>query len=220
MLEETDSLPATGRESILAFLFLPTCYMDPSWWSAYKLPEALCRRLAEDPRSHRHLSRRVLREMDLDRPACLNLPPAATRLAVMYEQRLGRLLVLAGLTLLSPSISSVLHREERQRIKSDVGDDGYEFAVRRGRFLLQQSHLGDVLPADSPADFNVSIQRCRGLGMGALAGALCDAPAGLVRRLQLKFPKDSVGRYWRPLAVKPAEFMRLFTLLDLQADVV
>ena len=201
----------------MAFLFLPTRYMDPSWWNFHGLPTCLHRRLLADPRSHRHLSRRVLREMGLD-CSCPELSPAVTRLALMDEKRLDRLLVLAGLTLLSPSISSVLRRDERQRIKSGVGADGYEFSVRRGRFLLQQSRLGDVLPAGSPADFDAVTDRCRGLGMGALAAALRDAPATLVRRMQLKFPKASVERHWRPLAAKPSEFMTLFTLLDRQAD--
>ena len=205
---------------VIAFFFLPTRYMDPSWWNSWELPEGLQRRLAAEPGNHRHLSRRLLGEMGMGSTECLELSPAATRLALMDGQRLDRLLVLAGLTLISPSVSGALRREETQRIKSGFGVDCYEFAVRRGKFLLQQSRLGDVLPAQSPAEFDRPIERCRGLGMGALAAALQDAPAGLVRRLQLKFPMDSVKRHWRPLAAKPADFLRLFTLLDRQVDVV
>ena len=211
--------PWAERHRFIAFLFQPTRYMDPSWWDSYELPEGLCTRLVTDPRSHRHLSRRVHRELGLGCLASLEQPLEAFRIVLMDEQRLDRLLVLAGLTLISPTISGVLHRRERRRIKSGVGADGYEFAVRRGRFLLQRSRLGDVVPVELPLDFDMPLPRCRGLGMSALAAALSDAPTELVRRLQLKFPRTSVERHWQPLAAKPVEFMRLFTLLDRQADV-
>ena len=204
---------------MLAFHFLPTRYMHPSWWMPGVLPEGLFERLSGNQRSHCHLSRRVFREAGLDPSPHLDLSPDAIRLALMDGQRLCRLLALVGITLFSPIIAGVLRREERQRIKHGIGADDFEFAVRRGKFLLQQSRLGNVLPAGSLGDPAVVHERCHGLGMGALAAALCDAPAGLVCRMQMKFPKASVERHWLPLAEKPTEFMRLFTLLDRRAGV-
>ena len=204
---------------MLAFHFLPTRHMHPSWWMMSELPEGLFERLAGDRRSHRHLSRRLFRESGLEPLPQLDLSPDAIRLAVMDGQRLCRLLTLAGITLLSPAIAGVLRREERQRIKNGIGADDFQFAVKRGRFLLQQSHLGNLLPAVPPGDPGTVGERCHGLGMGALAAALSDTPDGLVRRMQMKFPKASVERHWRPVAAKPSEFRRLFTLLDRRAGV-
>lgn len=210
--------PLTGE--VLAFHFLPTRYMDPSWWQPPALPEPLLERLGNDPRCHRHLSRHLLEECGLDGSPDYDLPPAAVRLALMDRQRLDRLLLLAGLTLLSPSVACVLRRGERLRIKDSIGAGDYEFAVRRGRFLLQQSRLEGVLPTASPGDPGTLGRRCRRLGMGALAAALCDRPDSLIRRMQMRFPKAAVECHWRPLAAKPTEFMRLFALLDRRAPVV
>ena len=204
---------------MIAFHFLPTLYMHPSWRMCGVLPEGLLERLSSDRRSHRHLSRRVFRDAGLDSSPHLDLSPDEIRLALMDGRRLYRLLALAGITLLSPTIAGVLRREERKRIKHGIGADDFEFAVRRGKFLLQQSRLRNVVPAVSLGDSAVVNERCHGLGMGALAAALCDTPTGVVCRMQMKFPRASVERHWRPLAEKPAEFMRLFTLLDRRAGV-
>ena len=46
---------------MIAFHFLPTRYMDSTWWESDGLPDKLYQRLRQSPRSHRHLSRFFLK---------------------------------------------------------------------------------------------------------------------------------------------------------------
>ena len=202
----------------MAFNFLPTRYFDRSWWLSSALPEKLLPHLERNPRSHYHLSRFLLKKMDLAPALHFDYPPVAKLLAQMPGERLHRLVFLAGVTLMSPSIAGVLRGRERRLVKSELGAEEYGFALRRGRFLLRQAGVGDIVPVAALTDPDTLRIRCRQLGVGALASALCDAPSAVAGRMQLKFPKALVERHWRPLAARPGEFLHLFALLDRQAD--
>ena len=202
----------------MAFNFLPTRYMDPSWWPCDSLSVNQLSRIARNPRCHPHLSRFFLKHAGIAPEPQVDLVPEAVLFVPMHRQRLQRLAFLAGVTLLSPAIAGVLRGEHRRMIKCEIGARDFEFAVTRGRFLLQHARVKDVLPAAPLTDFGDLEHDCRRLGVGALASALCEAPVAVVRRLQLKFPKALVERDWRPLAAKPMEFLRLFTLLDRQVS--
>ena len=200
----------------LAFYALPAQYMDTSWWQANWLPGELFERLRHNPRSQQRLSLFLTRQFGLTGDSPFRWAPAHAKLAVIPAHRLGRLVSLAGITLLSTAIAGVLRSRDRNRITAQIGERDYRFAVRRGRFLLQQARLAQAAEAfGAPLPDAVDRESGR-LGIASLATALQSAPESLVRRTQLKFPKASVEAHWQPLIAKPDGFLRLFRLLDAQ----
>ena len=204
--------------AVLAFVWSPAAYMDPSWWREDWLAADLFERLRANPRSRRHLSSFLVRELGLADGGEIGLGSPEADLALVEPRRLDRLVVLAGVTLLSGHIARVLRGPDRRRIRDAIGAADYEFAVRRGRLLLQQARVrGDVPGLDLP-DCGLADEAARRCGVGGLATALQDAPVALVRRMQLKLPRVIVERYWEPLAPRSDAFLRLFRLLDRQVQ--
>ena len=198
----------------LAFHFLPTRYMDPTWWECDELSRELFARLGQDSRSHRHLSRFFLRRAGMVDDLIPALGSREAGLALVPAPRLNGLAFLAGVTLLSTSIARVLRGEDRNRIKAAIGDASYEFAVKSGRFVLQQARLKEGIPGVGLSGLSSVDEECRRLGVGGLATALQNAPMPWVRRTQLKVPRSLAERHWQTLLPRPDEFLRLFELLD------
>ncbi|MYE11410.1 MAG: hypothetical protein F4X99_07070 [Gammaproteobacteria bacterium] len=217
----TERHPAetTGDLSaVLAFAWSPAAYMDASWWCEDWLPPSLFERLRENPRSRRHLSNFLLRTLGLGDGGVIGRDSPEADLALVEGRRLQRLVVLAGVTLLSGHIARVLRGPDRRRIKDALGDADYEFAVRRGRLLLQQAKVKGGVPGVDLSDSEGVDEASRRCGVASLATALQDAPAAVVRRVQLKLPRTFVERHWEPLGPRSAEFLRLFRLLDRQVQ--
>ena len=213
-------VPVTTAPSDLAemlgFHFLPTRYMDSTWWESDGLPDELFQRLRQSPRSHRHLSRFFLKRAGPVDSLIVDLGSAEARLALLSAPRLTQLARLAGVTLLSTTIARVLRGSDRSRIKAGIGTASYEFAIRSGRFVLQQARLKEAIPGVSLTDYGMVDEECRRLGVGSLATALQDAPLPWVRRAQLKLPRSLAERHWQALLPRPDEFLRLFELLNRQ----
>ncbi len=204
---------------MLAFHFLPTRYMDSTWWQSEGLPDELLQRLRQTPRSHRHLSRFFLKQAGRSDHLMLAPELPEARLALAPAPRLTQLAFLAGVTLLSTAITRVLRGRDRSRIKTAIGDTSYEFAIKSGRFVLQQARLTEAIPGVGLSDFSLVDEECRRLGVGSLATALQDAPMPWVRRTQLKLNRSVVERHWRALLPRSDECLRLFALLDRQVPV-
>ena len=211
-------VPTLSRGS-LAFGYLPSCYMHPSWWSPIWLPRDLYKRLTSNPRCHRHLSSFFLRQLGTEANWSVDVQCAADSLALANAQGLDRLVHLAGVTLHSRAIAGVLRSGQQRDIKRRIGIRSYEFALRRGRFLLQQVRLANAVSTVALTEVNTLKADCRALGLRALATAFSETPIAMVRRVQLRFCKSLIERHWRSLASEPADFLRLFFLIDRQVDV-
>ena len=135
---------------------------------------------------------------------------------LMPGHRLDRLVVLAGVTLLSASIARVLRGRDRSTIKAAIGADDYEFALKRGRLLLQQARLRQHETDFRLCDFGRADESCRRAGVGALATALQRAPRGVIRRVQIKLRKEWVELHWTPIGSGVEQFQGLFRQLDRQ----
>jgi len=182
MSERRPGETTRALSEVLAFAWSPATYMDPSWWREDWLAPTLFERLLENPRSRRHLSKFLLRTLALADVGTIGPDSPEMDLAMVDGRRLQRLVVLAGVTLLSGTIARVLRGADRRRIKDALGDADYEFAVRRGRLLLQQARVRGDLPGLDLPDCGLAEEAMRRCGVGSLATALQDAPAALVRR--------------------------------------
>ena len=208
--------PSSSRRE-LAFALLPASYADPSWWNPLWLPTELFERLRQNPRSSRRLSAFLMRQAGLTAACPLEPGSAETRVALTPSGALNRGVFLAGLTLLSPIIARVLRGTERSKIKAAIGQHDYDFAIRRGRLLIQQARLSEAVPPASDAAFETLESQCRSIGVGALATALKNAPHPVTRRTQFKLPKELVDDSWQPVAERHDPFLKLFQLLRPQA---
>ena len=177
------------------------------------MPLELFERLRENPRSSRRLSAFLLRQEGLTAACPLGGDSAQTRVALTPPGELNRSVFLAGLTLLSPAIARVLRGADRGAIKAAIGQHDYEFAIRRGRLLLQQARLVGKVQPPGIADFESLALECSVVGVGALATALRGTPDPVARRTQFKLPKGLVDDNWRPLAEQHDPFLKLFELL-------
>ena len=202
---------------MLAFALLPASYADPTWWNPLWLPTELFAKLRQNPRSSRRLSAFLMRQAGLAPTFALAPDSAETRVALTPPGELKRGVFLAGLTLLSPVIARVLRGADRSKIKAAIGQGDYEFAIRRGRLLLQQARLNEAVPTPSVEDFTRLEEQCWAMGTGALATALKNAPNAVVRRTQFKLCRALVDASWQPMAEQPDPFLKLFALLRPQA---
>lgn len=173
----------------------------------------LLERLRKNPRSSRRLSAFLLRQARLTAACPLGPASAETRVALTPPGELNRSVFLAGVTLLSPTIARVLRGVDRSTITAAIGQHDYQFAIRRGRLLLQQARLGGKVQPPGMADFESLAQECWRMGVGALATALMNTPDPVARRTQFKLPKGFVEDGWRPLAEQHDPFLKLFELL-------
>ncbi|MDE0658269.1 MAG: SctK family type III secretion system sorting platform protein [Gammaproteobacteria bacterium] len=215
-MSATDGVPAPAA---LAFACLPATYMDLSWWRDDWLPQALFERLRGEPRSAGWLSRFVVRTLELGDVGPVVAESPEARLLCLGARRLERLVVLAGVTLLSGRIAQILRGTDRRLVKAALGEDDYAFALRRGRLLLHQARLAPTSADLGETDLADTAEACWRLGIGGLAAALQGTTAGFTRRIQLMLNMESVARHWTPLAGEPARFQRLFGLLDGQVAV-
>ena len=161
------------------------------------------------------MSRFLVRALRLDDVGPVAAGSLDATLVLAPAARLDRLAALAGVTLLSGSIARILRGAERRVVKQAIGPGDYDFAIRRGRLLLHQARLDDR-PDPDLSDLAATTEDCKRLGVGSLATALQSAPIGLARRVQLKLPRESVERFWAPLAPDADPFRRLLGLLDRQ----
>ena len=214
-----DRASASDMAEMLAFHYLPARYLDSTWWPSDGLPVDLFERLRHDPRTHRHLSRFFLKRAGAVDSPVIAPESAQARLSLSPGPRLSQLAFLAGVTLLSPTIARVLRGSDRSRIKAGIGDASYEFAIRSGRFVLQQARLKQAVPGVELRDYGSANEECRRLGVRSLATALQDAPVPWVRRVRLKLPRSFAERHWQALLPRSNEFLRLFDLLQRQIPV-
>ena len=198
-----------------AFVGHPAAYMHASWWCDDWLPGGVFERLRRNPRSLARLSRFLIRTHSLDDVGPVAAGSLEATLVLAPAPRLDRLAALAGVTLLSGSIARILRGADRRVVQQAIGPDDYDFAIRRGRLLLHQARLDDR-PDPALSDLAATAEDCERLGVGSLATALKSAPRGLTRRVQLKLPRESVERFWAPLASHADPFRRLLGLLDRQ----
>lgn len=201
---------------VLEFNCIPLAYMDASWWRPDWMPEAVLQRLRGSARARLRLSDFVRQRIDL--PLILDFDYQSTlgRLALLSGGRLTRLVFWAGITRLSPWIAGVLRRSDIGEIKRRIGADGYDFALRSGRFVLRQARLGQPEALSIETSPGTIDEDCRAEGVRSLAAAFKGAPEPLLRRLQLKLPRPLVESHWPHAVENSANHLRFLALLERQ----
>lgn len=199
---------------ILRFNFLPTGYMHSSWWRTDWLPAELPAGLQASERAQCHASQFVLRQFELSEDFVFDFSTEIKQVALLASGRLNRLVYLAGLCLQSRGIASVIFGRDVRAIKNAIGDADYFFAIKRGMTLLNEARVADSMLPDGITAAGSVGQDCHRLGVGSLATAMHDMPTALVRRLQLKFPRNMTETAWQVSAGDKEAHARLLLVMN------
>ena len=181
---------------LLQFNFLPTGYMDISWWQADWLPTELLAATQTSDRANVYLSQFLLNQFELDQDFDFDFSIEKKHLALLGSDQLRRLVYLDGLILQSDHIAHVIRSQDRQVLKDAVGEADYFFTIKRGKLLLDEVAIEPEKP-DTTTDLSALKQNCYRLGIGSLATAMSDMPKAFIQRLQFKLPKSIVEEYWQ-----------------------
>jgi hypothetical protein len=186
------------------FNYLPASYLHPSWRSKFfggKLPDVVW----STPRVWPSLSELLLREMKLFHETEFTLPLPQHSYILLPPSRIARLAQHIGAILLGSKIRSSLARDEVLRWRERLGHEAFEFAMNRAR-LLPSAHL--------PQE-NKSLVNVESIGFSVLKQCCSDLPTGIVQRLLLKIPADSV-----PADVDPKQAKQLMqsVMLTLEGE--
>ena len=203
-------VPPNYFRDILQFNFLPTQYMDDSWWQGDWLKGVSLGCKQFPTRSQFYLSRFFLRQNNLSGQFDFDFSLAWKLVALLPGPLLKRLAYLTGLTFQSQRIAHVIQSNVRQTIKNSIGTTDYFFALKRGTRLLKEAQIQSPLPATQRAcSFDTLKADCLRLGVSSLATITNDLLPAFVRRLQLKLPKTLVENHWQAAASNKDVHLRL-----------
>lgn len=198
--------PGDLQRRIAAFNRYPTRSLHPSWIPAGWDPAWLARH-TDGGRAESRLGEAVLRHWELDAKPCFDFDRPAHRLALVDRGPLERLAYLAGLARHADAISRTLERDKVLELRRQLGEEGYRFAVFRAP-LLAGSLGADASGVPAAGPWPV---RAMAAGLRMLAECLSGAPAGLVARAALKFPRMDAHLLASRAGFSPVEaYARLF----------
>ncbi|MET4580101.1 SctK family type III secretion system sorting platform protein [Ottowia thiooxydans] len=136
---------------------------------------------------HRAWSQSLLSGLGAMAAPVLNLGEPALPLALASPSLLQRLSRDLGIALLGAALRKIVEREEVLRVRSDLGEDGMDWALEGAAKLLPGS-------ADAQGWVQAGwAEAADQLGCGLLAQAWHDAPAPLRERANWKLPPSSLG---------------------------
>lgn len=148
-----------------------------------RVDEQLLHRLVQSPRAVRRLSKSVCRWKRLDPQGYYDFQPLWRRFALLDFAILSRLMLFVGAALSRRSLSQIIARRELQTVKASLGEDVFDFAIRRSRSIS----IGEA--EDDGADVPTAEAVSR-MGWAQLERCLAGESSGLTCRLQLKLPPE------------------------------
>jgi hypothetical protein len=181
----------------------------PAW-----MQEAAMREISATPRGQRRISEALRRWVKLNADGYYDFQPLHRRFALLELPTLERLLSLTGAALLGRRVARIVRRDELREVKQAFGDELFEFALKRGRFLAAGDM--DFAPPQMTSD---AIKR---FGWRQLEACLSGESDELTGRLQLKLPPErslecsSTDNV--PYKAKVAALMRKVLLTEVQPE--
>ena len=171
---------------IQEFNLFPSRYIHPSWVRDGHLAPLFPQK-KPGARLENRLAQLLLAEFGLTQDYCFDFSDPWRRLALVQSDQLRTLLFFAGVALFSDELAKTLQKEAVLRIKEQLGERAYRFALTKAPFLLGGSPR--PLPTAEAVHANNYKKRVLSLGAHCFTQAFTGVPKGLTRRLQLKFPK-------------------------------
>lgn len=145
----------------------------------------LLQQLRSSRRGERKLSRWIAEKWNLGDHGAWDFSNIRWRLVLLDYSTLFRLMQFLGAAACRQQIANILDHDQQKKLKADIGDDVYLFALKRATFLTK--NLLD--PLKSEPDISLP-SKLMASGRECLASCLNDLPRELLDRLRLKFPNS------------------------------
>ncbi|OED44867.1 hypothetical protein ACH42_06425 [Endozoicomonas sp. (ex Bugula neritina AB1)] len=171
------------------FNLFPIRYIHLSWLKKdehYKLISQL--KVSES--THFNLSDHLLKRFKLSNDYDFDFAAKEKRIVFASAEELARLAYYLGLILNEGIIRSAVRRKERVALEQSLGEEAYQFAVKKAQFISRVAqHSGPSLLID----WN-HLDRFKQYliisGLEVMGGALSGESVALRKRLTLKLPKE------------------------------
>lgn len=166
---------------IYRFNYLSASYLHQTRLAKY-LPAWAEGKLLASRRVVSKLSDMILREEKLEGKYFFDFEDPLRRIALLDTSVLDRLIFLVGLTVHAPRISQIIRKSEALKVKEDIGNDAYDFAVKKAAWLYRGPYF--TVSVDKDLSIKESINQ---VGKRYFEVALSGEEETLTRRLQWKF---------------------------------
>jgi hypothetical protein len=167
-----------------AFVFFPNRYVHQSWREEM-LQAPLWELLGANPRTEGRLAAFVTERAGLSLPGALAFDTPQARFCLLSWEAIEKIARRTGLVLNAARVGKLIDGKLVARIRRDLGNDAYEFALRRAPLITTQTDpLAPDLAADAP--LGAELERS---GLNYIGLALAGVAAELRTRLRIKLPK-------------------------------
>ena len=171
------------------FNLFPVRYMHLSWLQKdehYKL----IAQLKVNDATHFNLSDHLLKRFKLRDEFDFDFSAKEKRIVFATSEELERLAFYLGIILNESVIRSAVRRKDRIALEHCLGEDAYQFAVKKAQFISRVSqHAGPSLLIDYN-HLDRFKQYLVTSGFQVIAGALSGTSVAIRKRLALKLPKE------------------------------
>ena len=167
-----------------AFVFFPNRYVHPSWREEM-LQAPLWELLGANPRTEGRLAAFVTERAGLSLSAAPAFDTPQARFCLLPWPAIEKIALRIGLVLNAARFGKLIDGKLVARIRRDLGNEAYEFALRRAPLITTQTDpLAPDLAAETP--LGGAIERS---GINYIGLALAGVAPELRTRLRLKLPK-------------------------------
>jgi hypothetical protein len=176
-----------------AFLFFPNRYLHDSW-RADMMPPPLWELLAGSERTEGRLASFVLNRTGLSLPTTAAFDSPQARFCLLPWDVILKVAQRTGLVLNAARLGKTIDGRLVARIRRDLGNEAYEFALRRAPLITTQT---DPLAPDLASDAPLGEQLERS-GINYIGLALTGIAPELKARFRLKLPKSHASLVGAP----------------------
>ena len=167
-----------------AFVFFPNRYIHESWRSEM-MQQPVWQLLAGCERSEGRLAAFVSDRAALPPPAAVAFDTPQARFCLLPWSAVERIALRTGLVLNAARLGKLIDGRLVARIRRDLGDEAYDFALRRAPLITTQSDpLAPELVAETP--LGEQLERS---GINYIGLALARIAPDLRARFRLRLPK-------------------------------
>ncbi|HVJ87854.1 MAG TPA: SctK family type III secretion system sorting platform protein [Caulifigura sp.] len=144
----------------------------------------LFNRLLQSPRAERQLSAWVIKHHGLSPTGFWRFEYPPQRLAILDPPHLESLIRFTAATAITPRIIALIGGAQLREAKQSLGDDAYQFALKRASLVAGPKPIETDLPPDAP----LTAANITATGLAWLRTCLGNDSPELLKRTSLKLP--------------------------------
>ncbi|MGU9978139.1 MAG: SctK family type III secretion system sorting platform protein [Candidatus Oxydemutatoraceae bacterium WSBS_2016_MAG_OTU14] len=189
--------PSEGKALLtkwVQFNYFPLTYSDPSWITPEWMKLSTQALQGLNKHGQFYASQLMLKHYEFSQHAIFDGGAKIREIILLDREHLVRVSTLIGLVTYSKSIARVILGKERKVIRDTIGEKNYNFAIKKGVYLLDDVGLNEWIPDLPPSE--TMMEDFLKIGVQALATLTQELPQALSQRVQFKFPRAVVKQCW------------------------